>query len=183
MTEKNYFDSLNKAFVTTRKQSHEVCRTFTRSPSKGNLKRLKGLFKSCGEQVMIEAGFHCDYGSQLSVGERSFINIHCTVLDSPLDACPIMIGRDCLIGPNVQFLAVSHAVEPQLRLEKGNYCAPIVVGHNVWIGAGVIILAGVTVGDNAVIGAGSVVTKDVAAETIVAGNPATLIKKIDMKLD
>ena len=90
----------------------------------------------------------------------------------------ITIGSDCLIGPNVQLLAVSHAVNPTERLNKENFAAPISIGNNVWVGAGVIVLAGVTIGENAVVGAGSIVTKDVAANTVVAGNPAIKLKDI-----
>lgn len=75
-------------------------------------------------------------------------------------------------------LAVSHALDPQQRLSKENFSQPISIGNNVWVGAGVIILAGITIGDNAVIGAGSIVTKNVAANTVVVGNPAVKVKDI-----
>ncbi|EAR27103.1 sugar O-acetyltransferase [Pseudoalteromonas tunicata] len=172
------FNSLSPELISARKSSHEVCRTFAKSPSKGNLKRIKSLFAQCGEHVMIEPQFHCDYGSHISIGDRTFININCTVLDAPIAQGAVTIGADCLIGPNVQLLAVSHAVNPAERLKKENFAAPIVIGNNVWIGAGVIVLAGVTIGDNSVIGAGSVVTKNVTANTLVAGNPAVKIRDI-----
>ena len=174
----NKFNSLDKSYLEQRKTAHEICRLFAKSPSKGNLKRIKGLFAQCGDGVVIEAGFHFDYGSQVQIGDRTFININCTMLDAPINEGAISIGDDCLIGPNVQLLAVSHAVEPKQRLQKENFAAPITIGNNVWIGAGVIVLAGVTIGDNAVVGAGSVVTKDIAANTVVAGNPAIRIKDI-----
>lgn len=172
------FNSLEKPLIEQRKNAHESCRLFAKSPSKGNLKRLKTLFNQCGEGVVIEAGFHCDYGSQLYIGDRSFININCTILDAPISEAAIHIGDDCLIGPNVQLLAVAHAVNPKERLAKANFAAPINIGNNVWIGAGAIILAGITIGDNAVVGAGSVVTKDITANTVVAGNPAVKIRDI-----
>ena len=172
------FNSLDKTLLALRKQTGEICRLFNKSPSKGNLKRIKELFAQCGEGVIIESGFHCDYGNQITIGDRSFININCTVLDAPISEGAISIGQDCLIGPNVQLLAVSHAVNPTQRLNKENFAAPITIGNNVWIGAGVIVLAGVTIGDNAVVGAGSVVIKSVAPNTVVAGNPAVKIKDI-----
>ena len=172
------FNSLDKSLLEQRKNTHEICRLFAKSPSKGNLKRLKGMFAHCGELVVIEAGFHCDYGSGIKIGDRTFININCTMLDAPLTDAQITIGDDCLIGPNVQILAVSHAVNPTERLAKANFAAPISIGNNVWIGAGAIILAGIKVADNAVIGAGAIVTKDVAANTLVAGNPAVKIKNL-----
>jgi len=172
------FNSLDKTLLALRKQTGEICRVFNKSPSKGNLKRIKELFAQCGEGVIIESGFHCDYGNQITIGDRSFININCTVLDAPISEGAISIGQDCLIGPNVQLLAVSHAVNPTQRLNKENFASPITVGNNVWIGAGVIVLAGVTIGDNAVVGAGSVVTKNVEADTLVAGNPALKIRTL-----
>lgn len=171
------FNSISKENLAQRKAVHEICRLFNKSPSKGNLKRIKELCSHCGDGVIIEAGFHCDYGSQIHIGDRAFININCTVLDAPINEGAISIGDDCLIGPNVQLLAVSHAVNPTERLNKENFAAPITIGNNVWIGAGVIVLAGVTIGENAVIGAGSVVTKSIASNTVVAGNPAREIRK------
>ncbi|KPZ65371.1 Maltose O-acetyltransferase [Pseudoalteromonas sp. P1-16-1b] len=172
------FNSISKENLAQRKAVHEICRLFNKSPSKGNLKRIKELCSHCGDGVIIEAGFHCDYGSQIKIGDRTFININCTVLDAPINEGAISIGDDCLIGPNVQLLAVSHAIEPKQRLQKENFAAPITIGNNVWIGAGVIVLADVTIGENAVVGAGSIVTKDVAANTVVAGNPAIKLKDI-----
>ena len=172
------FNSLDKTLLALRKQTGEICRLFNKSPSKGNLKRIKELFAQCGEGVIIESGFHCDYGNQITIGDRSFININCTVLDAPISEASITIGNDCLIGPNVQLLAVSHSVNATQRLNKENFASPITIGNNVWIGAGAIILAGVIIDDNAVVGAGSIVTKDVTANTVVVGNPAIKLKDI-----
>ena len=172
------FNGLDKSIRESRKAAHEICRLFNKSPSKGNLKRITGLFAHSGSGVIIEAGFHCDYGAQMQIGDRTFININCTVLDAPIREGAITIGNDCLIGPNVQLLAVSHAVNPTERLKKENFAAPITIGNNVWIGAGVIVLAGITIGDNAVVGAGSIVTQDVLTNTVVAGNPAVKINDV-----
>lgn len=171
---KTQFDSLTSELVQHRQKTHELCRQFARSPSKGNLKRLKQLFQLCGQQVFIESGFHCDYGDKICIGDRVFININCTILDGG----NIKIGDDCLIGPNVQIIAVEHDLDPLLRLEKHNYARDISIGKNVWIGAGVIILPGVVIGDNSVIAAGSLVSKDIDAACVYAGNPAKKIKSI-----
>ncbi len=172
------FNSVTKPYLMQRKQTGEICRLFNKSPSKGNLKRIKELFAQCGEEVIIESGFHCDYGNQIVIGDRTFMNINCTLLDSPLANHSITIGDDCLIGPNVQLLAVSHATNPAERLNKENFAAPIALGNNVWIGASAIILAGVNIGENSIVGAGSVVTKNVMANTVVAGNPAREIRTL-----
>ena len=175
---KTPFHRFTAEFITQRKVVHELCRQFSRSPSKGNLKRLKALFATCGEEVFIESGVHLDYGDNVNIGNRVYINVNCTILDSPQSAdASIIIGDDCLIGPNVQFLSVSHDLTPSWRLaKKHNYASGIVIGKNVWLGGAVIILAGVTIGDNSVIGAGSVVTKNVEADSFYAGNPAKKIR-------
>ncbi|MBH0070378.1 sugar O-acetyltransferase [Pseudoalteromonas sp. NZS100] len=172
------FNSVTKPYLMQRKQTGEICRLFNKSPSKGNLKRIKELFAQCGEEVIIESSFHCDYGNHIVIGDRTFINVNCTLLDSPLANYSITIGDDCLIGPNVQLLAVSHATNPAERLNKENFAAPIALGNNVWIGAGAIILSGVNIGENSIVGAGSVVTKNVMANTVVAGNPAREIRTL-----
>ncbi len=79
---------------------HEICCLFNKIPSKGNLKRIKELSSHCGDGVIIEAGFHCDYGSQVQIGDRTFININYTILDAHISEGEIIIGSDCLIDPN-----------------------------------------------------------------------------------
>lgn len=172
------FNSLTSDLISLRKHAHEVTRSFAKSPSKGNLKRVAALFSKCGEGVVIEAGFHCDYGTHIAVGNNCFFNVNCTLLDGPEASGAISFGNDCLLGPNVQIYAVGHDVNPKDRLSKRNLASPIRVGNNVWIGGGVIILPGVTIGNNAVIAAGSVVTRNVADSTLVAGNPAKLVRII-----
>lgn len=190
---KQRFNSLTPELIKKRKAVHELCRQYLRSPSKGNLKRVRELFAQCGEQVIIEAGFHLDYGDNVYLGDRVYINVNCTILDSVSNfsligasnktTCPsnlaITIGDDCMIGPNVQLLGVGHDIDPTLRLEhKYNYAQAITLGNNVWLGGGVIVLGGVTIGDNSVIGAGSIVTKNVEKNCLYAGNPAVKIRSI-----
>lgn len=189
------FNSITPTLIAQRKAVHELCRQFTRSPSKGNLKRLKALFGQCGEQVIIESGFHMDYGDNVILGDRVYINTNCTIVDGVVneesediaeckehvigDSPSVIIGDDCLIGPNVQLLAVSHDVDPQLRkAHKYNYVEDITIQNNVWLGAGVIVLAGVNIGENSVVGAGSIVTKNVDANSFYAGNPAVKVRAI-----
>lgn len=176
---KTHFDSITPTLVSQRKSVHEVCRQFSRSPSKGNLKRLKALFHECGNSVFIEYGFHMDYGDNIVVGDSTFINANCTIVDAPKAAQrSVQIGADCLIGPNVQLLAVSHDIAADARLMKHNYADNIILGNNVWLGGGVIVLAGVSIGDNSVVGAGSVVSKNIQANSFYAGNPAIKIRDL-----
>ena len=129
---------------------------------------LLGHFARAGADAVIRPPFYCDYGYNIDLGARVFMNFNCVILD----VCPVSIGDDCQIGPAVQIYTADHPRDPQLRrsgLESGK---PVKIGSNVWIGGGAIILPGVTVGDDAIIGAGSVVSRDVPAGATVMGNPA-----------
>jgi len=169
------FNSLTTEHIQCRNKMHEICRQYSRSPSKGNLKRLKKLFKKVGEEVFIESGFYCDYGDKISLGDRIYLNANCTLLDGGL----ISIGDDCLIGPNVQILTINHALSPKERLKKANFASDVVIEDNVWLGAGVIVLPGVTIGSGTTIGAGSIVTQDCDSNYLYAGNPARKIRQIE----
>jgi maltose O-acetyltransferase len=134
----------------------------------------RALFGELGEGAFVRAPVHVDYGNQVFVGARTFINMGLTALD----VAPIRIGADCQIGPHVQLLTPTHPVDPQPRRDKLEAAKPITIGDNVWLGGGVIVCPGVTIGDNSVIGAGSVVTKDVPADVVAVGNPARVVRSI-----
>lgn len=129
---------------------------------------LGELFARVGPGTVIEAPFHCDYGSNIAVGERFYANAGCVFLD----CAPVTIGDRVQLGPQVQLLAVSHPLDRAQRAAGLEYGEPISIGDDAWLGGGAIVLPGVTIGEGAVVGAGSVVTRDVEPETIVAGNPA-----------
>jgi maltose O-acetyltransferase len=133
---------------------------------------LHELFGAVGEGVDLRPPVYVDYGSNISIGARTFVNYNLTALD----VARITIGADCQIGPNVQLLTPTHPMEPQPRRDKLEAALPIVIGDNVWLGGGVIVCPGVTIGDNAVIGAGAVVTKDVPANVVAVGNPARPVR-------
>ncbi|WP_144290395.1 sugar O-acetyltransferase [Chitinilyticum litopenaei] len=114
-------------------------------------------------------------GSNVRIGRKAFINAG-VVLDG---AAMITIGHHTLIGPGVRLLTAFHPVDPSERQRWAFWARPITIGENVWIGADALILAGVTIGDHSVIGAGSVVTRDVPRCTLVAGNPAQVIRQLD----
>ncbi|CAL9550707.1 sugar O-acetyltransferase [Streptomyces cellulosae] len=135
---------------------------------------LAELLGSVGEDVEIRPPLYVDYGSNITVGARTFVNYHLTALD----VAAIIIGEDCQIGPNVQLLTPTHPLEPQPRRDKLEAARPITIGDNVWIGGGAIVCPGVTIGDNAVIGAGAVVTKDVPANVVAVGNPARPVRSL-----
>lgn len=121
-----------------------------------------------GAGVTVRPPFHCDYGYNVHLEDGVFLNYGCVVLD----VMPVRIGAGTQIGPGVQILTADHPREASVRAQMLEIGRPIVIGRNVWIGGGAIILPGVTIGNDAIIGAGSVVTRDVPVAATVAGNPA-----------
>ncbi|MET8973819.1 sugar O-acetyltransferase [Streptomyces hydrogenans] len=135
---------------------------------------LGELLGSMGEDVEVRPPLYVDYGSNITIGARTFVNYNLTALD----VAAITIGEDCQIGPNVQLLTPTHPLEPQPRRDKLEAALPITLGENVWLGGGVIVCPGVTIGDNSVIGAGSVVTKDIPANVVAVGSPARPVRDL-----
>lgn len=131
------------------------------------------LVDAADGKAVIMPGFFCDYGVNIHLGERAFANANCVFLD----CAEIRIGDNFQAGPGVQLLTPEHPLDAVAR--RGEETArPIVIGDDVWIGGGAIVLAGVTVGDRSVIGAGAVVTKDVPSDVVVVGNPAKIVKRL-----
>ena len=135
---------------------------------------LQGLFGELGEGSHVRAPLRVDYGTQIHIGPGTFVNYGLTALD----VVQIRIGANCQLANDIQLLTPIHPLDPQPRREGWEAGEPITIGDNVWIGGGAIVLPGVTIGDDAVVGAGSVVTKDVPARTVVAGNPARVIREL-----
>jgi maltose O-acetyltransferase len=135
---------------------------------------LHELLGTLGAESHVRAPIFVDYGSNITIGNGTFINFNLTALD----VARIEIGNHCQIGPNVQLLTPTHPLEAQPRRDKLEAAKPIVIGDNVWLGGGVIVLAGVTIGENCVVGAGSVVTRDLPADVLALGTPAKPIKSI-----
>jgi maltose O-acetyltransferase len=129
---------------------------------------LARLFGRLGAGAMINPSFACDYGYNIVIGRNFFANYNCVFLD----CAPIVIGDDVQIGPAVQIYTAQHPTDPVARRSGLETAHPVSIGDNVWVGGAAVICPGVTIGDDAVIGAGSVVTRDVAAGAVVAGNPA-----------
>jgi maltose O-acetyltransferase len=121
-----------------------------------------------GDGAIIRPPFHCDYGFNIRLGAGAFLNFNCVILD----VVEVTIGDRTQIGPGVQILAADHPRDPALRASGLEYGRQVHIGHNVWIGAGAIVLPGVSIADNALIGAGSVVTRDVPGGATAFGNPA-----------
>lgn len=135
---------------------------------------LRDLLGKAGKDIWIEPPFHCDYGWNIEVGENFFANYNLTILD----VGKVTIGDNAQIAPNVSIYTAGHPIHPDSRNSGYEYGIPISIGNNVWIGGNTVILPGVTIGDNVVIGAGSVVTKNIPANMIAAGNPCRVIREI-----
>lgn len=131
-------------------------------------KLLAERFASVGDGADIRPPFHCDYGFNIRLGAGVFLNFNCVILD----VVEVAIGDRTQIGPGVQILTADHPRDPARRASGLEFGRPVRIGRNVWIGAGAIILPGVSIGDDALIGAGSVVTHDVPAGAVAFGNPA-----------
>jgi maltose O-acetyltransferase len=125
-------------------------------------------FAVVGDGAEIRPPFHCDYGFNIRLGAGVFLNFNCVILD----VVEVTIGHRTQIGPGVHILAADHPRDAGARASGLEFGRPVRIGRNVWIGAGDIILPGVSIGDDALIGAGSVVTRDVPAEATAFGNPA-----------
>ena len=133
---------------------------------------LREIFAAVGEGATIRPPFHCDYGTNISLGAGVFLNFNCVILD----VVAVSIGDKTQIGPGVQILTADHPRDPKLRASGLECGKPVAIGSNVWIGGGALVLPGVTVGDDAIIGAGAVVTRNVPKGATVAGNPARVIR-------
>ena len=135
---------------------------------------LRDLLGKTGEHVHINPPFHCDYGTNIEVGENFFANYNLIVLD----VGRVKIGKNAQIAPSVSIYTAGHPVHPDSRNSGYEYGIDVTIGDNVWLGGGSIINPGVTIGNNVVIGAGSVVTKDIPDNVIAVGNPCRVIRAI-----
>ncbi len=133
------------------------------------------LLPNASQDLWLQTPFYCDYGYNITIGERVFFNFNCVVLD----VAPVVIGSRTMFGPNVQIYTATHPINHVERSSGREYAKPIAIGEDVWIGGSAVICPGVTIGDRSVIGAGSVVTKDIPADSFAAGNPCRVIRKIE----
>ena len=158
-------------------RAKDLCHAYNQlSPTdlEGQQAIIRQLFGRTGQRFCIYPPFWCDYGSNIEIGEDFFAN-HGT---SILDGGKVIFGDHVFIGPNCGFHTAGHPIEAELRNQWQVFNKPIKVGNNVWFGAAVQVMPGVTIGDNAVIGAGSIVTHDIPANTVSAGNPCRVIRNI-----
>lgn len=138
-------------------------------------KMLKEMFAEIGENCYIEPPFRSNFGgAHVHFGKNIYANFNLTLVDDT----HIYVGDYTMFGPNVTVATAGHPILPELREREYQYNAPVYIGRNCWIGAGAIILPGITVGDNVVIGAGSVVTKDLPSNVVAVGNPCRVLREV-----
>lgn len=137
---------------------------------------LKQMFAEIGENCYIEPPFHANWGGKhVHFGRNVYANFNLTCVDD----AHIYVGDYTMLAPNVVLATGAHPILPQLREQGLQFNLPVRIGRNCWLGAGVIVLPGVTIGDNTVVGAGSVVTKDLPANVVAVGNPCKVLRPIN----
>lgn len=170
--------SNDESLYNLRIKCRELIRTYNLAePSDNKLKTelLQKLLGKYSGKCEIEPNFFCDYGFNIELEENVFINFNCVFLD----CAKIKIGKNVLIGPNVQIYTAGHPVDAGRRISGLEFAKPVTIEDNVWIGGSAVINPGVTIGKNSIIGSGSIVTKDIPENVIAAGNPCRIIKTID----
>ena len=138
-------------------------------------KTIEELIPGLPPSATVCPPFRCDHAHGIELGEGVFVNSNCTFLN----AGQIRIGRHTLIGPNCQIYTPQHPLDPVERRKPQEYGLPVTIGEDCWLGGGVIVCPGVTIGDRCIIAAGSVVCRDIPSDSLAAGNPATVKRKLN----
>ncbi|MCP9198608.1 sugar O-acetyltransferase [Gramella sp. GC03-9] len=176
LNEKPYLAS-DDELATERLFSQSLCFEINHIPPakiENRNKLYQKLLGSTGKKFHIEIPFYCDYGYNIEIGENFYSNYNCTILD----CAKVKIGDNVMLAPNVSIFTAGHPIDAEMRNTGLEYAIPVSIGNNVWIGGNSVINPGVKIGDNTVIGSGSVVTKDIPANVIAAGNPCKVIREI-----
>ena len=171
------YDPLDADLSVRRARARDLCQRLNATGEHEPDRRraiLRDLLGHGGETVSLQPPFYCDYGENIRLGEHVFFNFNCVVLD----VCPVDIGDFTLFGPAVQIYTPLHPMAAAER-RRQEYGKPVVIGADVWVGGGAIILPGVSIGARTVIGAGAVVTRDVPAGVFAAGNPCRVIHDLE----
>ncbi len=146
----------------------------TRNDTQARKSILAELFGQSSDNISIEPHFNCDYGTHIHVGDNFYANFGCVILD----VAPVVIGDNCLIGPQVGIYTACHPLDPIERSSGIEFAKPITIGDNCWIGGNATINPGVSLGSNVVVASGAVVTKPFGDNVVIGGNPARVIKTI-----
>lgn len=172
-----YDANYDKDIVKRRQKCADLCFEFNNCRPSDTTRQKELLYNILGEikgDIVITAPFYADYGINITVGKNFYTNHNCTILDG----AKVTFGDNVFIAPNCVISTAGHAIDAEQRAKGLEFALPINVGDNVWIGANVSVLPGVTIGSNTIIGAGSVVNKDIPEGVIAAGIPCKVIRKI-----
>ncbi|RLQ91277.1 maltose acetyltransferase domain-containing protein [Planomicrobium sp. Y74] len=179
MLDGEMYDPADNTLQNERLNARRLSRLFNKSSEMDGTDRkllLKELIGSTGDKFYVEPNIRCDYGYNIHIGENFYANFDTCLLD----VCEIRFGDNCQLGPGVHIYTATHPLHPDERNAGKEFGKPVLIGNNVWIGGRAVINPGVTVGDNAIIASGAVVVKDVPANSVVGGNPARIIKEIEV---
>lgn len=172
-----YDANYDEEIIAARTRCKDLCFTYNQlKPSQISEQEqvIRQLLGKTGKRFCITAPFWCDYGSNIEIGENFYTNHNCIILDG----AKVVFGDNVFIAPNCTFSTAGHPLDSEQRNRGLEYAYPITVGDNVWIGASVTVLPGVTIGSNSVIGAGSVVNRDIPEGVVAVGNPCRTLRKI-----
>lgn len=164
--------------IAERQHCKELCHEYNHlrpSLTKERELLLRRLLGQTGQNFLIEQPFYCDYGYNIRLGENFYANVNCVILDG----AEVTFGDNVFVAPNCGFYTAGHPLDAERRNRGLEYARPITVGSNVWFGAQVSVLPGVTIGDNCVIGAGSVVNRDIPPYSLAVGNPCRVARKLE----
>jgi maltose O-acetyltransferase len=170
------YDALDPQLSAERRRARDLCQALNATRDEEEVERVRLLRELFGRDtgVWIQPPFYCDYGTNITLGERVFFNFNCVVLD----VMEVKIGSNVLFGPAVQIYTAMHPMSAKERRTWLEYAKPVEIGSDVWVGGGAIICPGVKIGSGSVIGAGSVVTRDIPGGVFAAGNPCRVIREI-----
>lgn len=169
------YNCLDPELEAERQRTKQLLRTYNLTVAEPERQiLLTQLLGQIGQNSFIEPPFYCSYGENIYIGDHVYLNVLCTILDNN----EVHIGQHVMMGPGVQIYTAAHLLQAGARNQGLEEAKPIVIEDNVWIGGGAILLPGVRIARNAVVGAGAVVSRSVPANTVVAGNPARVIREI-----
>lgn len=191
MLEGKLYNSAAEDLPALRAKAHLLCAEYNKTLETDEKQRgeiIAKLLPSAPKTAYIQGPIFCDYGENIYIGDNFYANFNLTILD----CCPVHIGNDVFIGPNVSILTPVHPLRSKQRNMRQNgdgsaynyeYAKPVTIGNDCWLGGNVTVIGGVTIGDGCVIGAGSVVTRDIPANSLAVGNPCRVIRTITEKDD
>jgi maltose O-acetyltransferase len=172
------YDAADPELVAGRSRARDLCKRYNESQDqeRGLREAIIGdLFGKVGQGILIEPPFYCDYGSNITLGDKVYLNFNCIILDP----APVNIGHHVLMGRSVQIYTATHPMSASERATSQEMARGIDIGSDVWLGGGAIICPGVRIGSRSVIGAGSVVTRDIPEDVFAAGNPCRVLRGIE----